>query len=486
MVARPSRATIIEPSCTAAGLSPRARRGKRLRVLLVEPEGQSCTTLGAGLAEAGFEVMVVGSAEDAREELAAATSLPHLVVAATELPGVDGFTLCNQLRAELRTAELPVFLIANRREKFHPELAASVGADDYLSRPLAVEDVVALARLKAGRRTSEPEYEAHAARLPLTNIARALLAGTRSGRVVLKDGEGFFAFREGRVVDAGFEGERGVLAFRRLLSFGSGVYGVTFGPELHRGSLLMDLMFLRHQVLPALERFARLCEVGVPLAARLTVDFQRLAEHLSELPDEVVSLVRLFDGRRTVRAALLECRLTEVVAFETVMHLFVLGVLLPACHVEVRERGLDTPRFFEPEAEAARVAREAQARDAEERAADEHEARLHPVEESTAGATEFESRLEEALEAAESRFEDALVVDEPRLDDLEVEVTDVEIRSSEPVQAHAAPGASPEPTAKQELELDIAVEPPRMPIPVILFFPKRPVRRPEEPLAEAR
>ncbi|MBN1203806.1 MAG: response regulator transcription factor [Myxococcaceae bacterium] len=396
MAARPSRATIFEPVSTAAGLSPRARRAKRLRVLLVEPDPRAQAELGRALAEAGFEVMGVASAEDAQAELAAATSVPNLIISETELEGLDGFTFCDQLRAELRTAQVPVFLLASRKETFHHALASSVGADDYLSKPVLAQDVVALARLKAGRRSSEVEFEAHSARLPLMHIARALLTGARSGRVVLKDCDGLFAFRNGHVVDARFQGEHGVLAFRRLLSFGSGVYGVSFGPELHRGSLLMDLAFLREQVLPSLERFERLREVGVPQAARLTVDFQRLAERLPELPDEVIGLVRLFDGRRTVRSVLLDCRLTEVVAFEAITQLFVMGVLAPACHAEEQERVLDAPRFFEPmEAEAARVAREADAQDAEERAADALEAGPEGHEEAQASGT---SQPEESVE----------------------------------------------------------------------------------------
>lgn len=347
MAARPHRATILEPASTASGLSPRSRRGRRMRVLLAEPDARFQAVLGAGLAESGFEVAMVATAEDALAELAHSPILPSLIVSATELEGMDGFTFCSQLRSEPRTAQVPLFLLASRREAFHPELATSSGADDCLCKPVLVQDVVALARLKAGRRCSELQFEAHSARLSLTDIARALLAGTRSGRVVLKDGTGFFAFRHGRVVDASFEGVRGVLGFRRLLAFGSGVYGVTFGPELHRGSLLMDLQFLRTQVLPALERFERLRELGVPLAARLTVEFPRLAEHLDTLPDDVISLVRLFDGRRTVRSVLLECRFMEVVAFEAIMQLFVMGVLVPASYVEERERVREVPRFLE-------------------------------------------------------------------------------------------------------------------------------------------
>jgi CheY-like chemotaxis protein len=319
-----------------------------MRVLLVEADAHARSVLGTGLAEVGFEVALVATAEDALAELEHSHVLPSLIITETGLEGMDGYTLCSQLRAEPRTAQVPLVLLASRREGFHPELAVSAGADDFFIKPVLVQDVVALARLKAGRRSSELQFEAHSARLHLKEIAPALLAGMRSGRLVLKDGSGFFAFRNGRVVDASFEGVSGVLGLRRLLAFGSGVYGVTFGPELHRGSLLMDLPFLRSQVLPALERFERLRDVGVPLAARLTVDFPQLAEHLSTLPDEVISLVRLFDGRRTVRAVLLECRFMEVVAFGAVMQLFMQGVLVPVSHVEERERVREAPRFLEP------------------------------------------------------------------------------------------------------------------------------------------
>lgn len=470
MAAR-SRATILEPATPASGLSPRNRKARRLRVLLVEPDAQYRSELGTALAEAGFEVALVGSAEDAREELAPGGVLPGLIVSETELPGLDGFAFCGQVRVELRTAQVPVILLASRREPFHPELAANMGADDLLFKPVMVQDVVALARLKAGRRTGEVEYEAHSARLALTEIARALLAGARSGRVVLKDGgDGFFAFRGGRVVDAAFQGERGVLGFRRLLAFGSGVFGVSFGPELHRGSLLMDRAFLRAEVLPALERFERLREVGVPLAARLTVDFARMAEHLSELPDDVIALVRLFDGRRTVRAVLLECRLPEVVAFEAMMHLFVLGVLVPASRVEERERSLDAPRFFEPvEAEAARVTREVEAHEAEERAADELEARLH------------EAAEPEAVEAAEAPAVEAAQA---------VEAAPVAEEAPAPVQAQEA--AESAESAEPEFPIDVdesaAAEQgkPAKRAPVILHFSKPAARRRDEGKARTR
>jgi CheY-like chemotaxis protein len=335
-----------------AGTGPRRRASRgRSRVLLVDSDASAQAVLAAGLAQAGFEVLMVGSAHAAMDALAQDGKLPHLVVSEVELPDGDGFSLCSQVRADARTAQLPVVLVARRQEDFHRDLAGGVGADDYLAPPVRVEDVVALARLKAGRRTGDAAFESHTARLPLAHVARALLAGVRSGRVVLAEGEGWFAFRHGLVVDAVFHGERGSLAFRRMLCFGSGAYAVALGPELHKGSFTMDRAYLCDTLLPGLERFDALRARGLPLASRLTVDFARLAEVLSTLPEDVGEVVRLFDGRRTLRAMLLECPFPEAVAYEASTRLFSLGVLVPACLVEERERarcGATVPGFFEP------------------------------------------------------------------------------------------------------------------------------------------
>ena len=332
------------------GARRRASRG-RTRVLLVDSDAGAQAALAAALMEAGFEVLMVGGAHAAMGALSPDSALPHMVITEVELPDGDGFSLCGQLRADPRTAHLPVLLLARQQEDFHRDLAAGVGADDYLPRAVPVQDVVALARLKTGRRTGEAAFESHTARLPLAHLARALLAGVRSGRVVLAGGEGWFALRHGLVVDAMFLGVRGSLAFRRMLCFATGAYAVVFGPELHKGSFTMYRAYLCETVLPGLERFDALRARGLPLASRLTVDFARLAEVLSTLPEDVGEVVRLFDGRRTLRAMLLECHFPEAVAYEASTRLFSLGVLVPACLVEERERarcGATVPDFFEP------------------------------------------------------------------------------------------------------------------------------------------
>ncbi|WP_257458233.1 response regulator [Archangium lipolyticum] len=354
MVASSHRATVLEPAASSASadVSPRRRSTRfRPRVLLVQSDKDARSSLALGLVSAGLEVLAAPSVEDILGELAPGCPLPHLVIAQVEPSGdgLDGFALCEKLRADARTEHLPVYLLSRHEEPHHRELADAVRADDYLLQPLPPEVVVSLARLKAGRSTSSPVYEAHTARLSLAQVVHALLCGTRAGRVELRDNEGWLSFRQGHLVDASFAGERGLTALRRLLFFGSGAYAVSFGDVPAEGKPLVNLKIYASLLLPAAERFSALCSLGIPLSARLMVDFKRLADMLKSLPDDLGQVIRLFDGQRTVHTAILECSLPEVTTLEAVTCLYAQGVLVPANLIAEREPPpLVIPPFFEP------------------------------------------------------------------------------------------------------------------------------------------
>jgi len=349
------RATVLEPapSSASADVSPRRRSTRfRPRVLLVESDKDARSSLALGLVGAGFEVLAAPTLEDVVGELVPGQPLPHLVIANVEPvgEGLDGFAFCERLRADPRTEHLPVYFLSRHEAPDHRERAEAVRADDYLALPLPPQVVVSLARLKAGRSTSAPAYEAHSVRLPLGQIVHALLCGSRTGRIDLRDNEGWLTFRHGHVVDASFEGERGLTAVRRLLFFGSGAYAVSFGDAFADDvKPLLNQKVYASLLLPASERFAALCSLGIPLSARLTVDFKKLADVLKSLPDDVSRVIRLFDGQRTVHTALLECSLSEVTTLEAVTCLYAQGVLVPASLIAEREPPpAAVPRFFEP------------------------------------------------------------------------------------------------------------------------------------------
>jgi len=306
------------------------------RVLLVEPQASTRGLLQFGLVRAGFQVSSVRTAEEAERVLEQGPT-PGLVVSETRLPGLDGVTFCARLRRSA-LAEVPVLLLTAQPSQSLIGQALSAGADDVLGKPLFVGDLVSLARLEASRAPGSATLVASTRDVAVSAALRALLAGTRSGRLVLGT-TAELLFSAGRVVSAQLRGIHGERAFRRMLFLGEGAYALHLGPVRVQGELSVDLRALCGPWAEALASWRALSRVSVPLEAVLCPDLRTLLAQISALPEEVEPVVRLFDGERTVRAVVLESSLPESVVLQVTNRLYASGALLPAR--VARARGLE-------------------------------------------------------------------------------------------------------------------------------------------------
>ncbi|HPJ02717.1 MAG TPA: winged helix-turn-helix domain-containing protein [Candidatus Limiplasma sp.] len=103
------------------------------------------------LKQAGFEVE--GFVNAASFRTAIKQKLPSLVLLDVMLPGEDGVTLLQSLRREPRTKRLPIILVTAKGTEMDKVRGLDAGADDYLSKPFGVMEL--LARVKALLRRSE-------------------------------------------------------------------------------------------------------------------------------------------------------------------------------------------------------------------------------------------------------------------------------------------------------------------------------------------
>ena len=329
------------------------------RVLLVEPDAGARSLLQLGLVREGFQVAALPSAEEAERHLAEGLVVPGLVVAEVGLSGADGIALCQRLRAHPRLRDVPVLLLAARPSAGDLERAGRAGADDYLPKPLFLSDLATLVRLRSGHAARDATLESHTDVLPLVSALRALLAGSSSGRLLLES-HGQLLFRRGEVVSVRFEEVDGERGLTRMLALGRGSYRVHLGPVLARGELSTGLRELCGRLGAELAVWERLVAVSVPLAAVLQPDFESLRAALPTLPREAESLLRLFDGTRTLRDVILASPLSEVAALRAASRLYASGVLLPEVLAREAGRAPYLPGAWEaleqaPAAEAAQV-----------------------------------------------------------------------------------------------------------------------------------
>lgn len=112
------------------------------KILIVEDELTLQETLAYNLKRQGYEVEVAGDGEAALAT--ARMSRPNLIVLDIMLPGIDGFEVCRILRQEMNT---PVLMLTARDDEIDRVVGLEVGADDYMTKPFSMRELVA--RVKA-------------------------------------------------------------------------------------------------------------------------------------------------------------------------------------------------------------------------------------------------------------------------------------------------------------------------------------------------
>lgn len=126
---------------------------ERQLIYAVDDEAGIRELYQCALDAAGFRVRCFEGAEGLfaalREEV------PDLLLLDVMLEGEDGFEILTRLRADARTAVLPVIMVSAKGEEISKVRGLNLGADDYLAKPFGVMELVA--RIRAGLRRSSPK-----------------------------------------------------------------------------------------------------------------------------------------------------------------------------------------------------------------------------------------------------------------------------------------------------------------------------------------
>ena len=121
-----------------------------LRVLVVDDDPQIRRAVQTSLRARGYEVLSAGNGEAALDELA--TEAIDLVILDLSLPGMDGHEVIRRLRA---FSEVPVLVLSVRESQDDKIAALDAGADDYVTKPFSIGEL--LARMRAVERRSHAE-----------------------------------------------------------------------------------------------------------------------------------------------------------------------------------------------------------------------------------------------------------------------------------------------------------------------------------------
>ena len=129
------------------------------RILIIDDDAAIAELLAVNLEMAGYEV---SQASDGIKGQAMALQIqPDLVMLDLMLPRVDGFTVCQRLRRDERTGEIPILMLTALSQTENKVEGFNAGADDYLTKPFELEELLARVRALLRRTDRIPQAAKH-------------------------------------------------------------------------------------------------------------------------------------------------------------------------------------------------------------------------------------------------------------------------------------------------------------------------------------
>lgn len=129
------------------------------KITVVEDEEALAALLEYNLGQEGFDVRVCMDGDEAM--LSLEEDVPDLMVLDWMLPGVSGVEICRRVRSRAETRELPIIMVTARGEEDDRIRGLETGADDYLTKPFSMSELIA--RVRAVLRRASPGVASDAA-----------------------------------------------------------------------------------------------------------------------------------------------------------------------------------------------------------------------------------------------------------------------------------------------------------------------------------
>ncbi len=149
------------------------------KILIIEDDLDVAEMLNAYFRVQGYDVFTVNWGEDGVRSCQ--TVHPDLVILDIRLPDIDGYEVARRLRADRRTADIPIIFLTEKRERVDRLQGLELGADDYITKPFDVQELRlrvrnALKRVSQGSLTN-----------PVTGLPEGALVDEKLSEILGKD-----------------------------------------------------------------------------------------------------------------------------------------------------------------------------------------------------------------------------------------------------------------------------------------------------------
>jgi DNA-binding response OmpR family regulator len=335
------------------------------KLLLVDADPRSVRVLEVSLKKAGYSVTVAHDGLDALAKVE--MSSPDLVLSDTRLPNLDGYAFVQKLKAKPEWANIPVVFLTSQKSVEDKIRGLELGVEDYLTKPIFVRELLARVNLLLARRTQETiatraapggrtRFSGSIHDMAVVDLLQTFEVSRKSGVVHLTNHQqaAKIYFRDGKIVDAEVSHLRGEEAVYRTLIWNEAEFEVEFCPVKNDDVIGTSTQGILMEGMRRVDEWGRLCEQLPPLSTLFEIDHPELLERLSEIPDELNGILRLFDGQRTLLQVVDESPFEDLSTLSTISKLYFEGLLVARGEAAPHE-GKEEATHSDPEMVAAKA-----------------------------------------------------------------------------------------------------------------------------------
>lgn len=309
------------------------------KLLLVDSDTRSVCVLDVSLRKAGYSVTTATDGIDALKKIE--TLAPDLVISDTRLLKLDGYGLVRTLKERPDTAMIPVMFLTSQKSTEDKIRCLELGVDDYLTKPIFVRELLARVHIVLARRAQESIAERPASTpsrtrfsgstgdMAVVDLLQTFEVSRKSGVVHLRNGDAMahIYFRDGKVVDAELGNLRGEEAIYRTLIWNEALFEVEFKSVSQDDVVGVSTQAILMEGMRHVDEWGRLFEQMPPLDTVFELEHAQLLTRLSEIPDEIDSMLRLIDGHRTLQAIIDESPFEDLSTLSALAKLYFEGLL---------------------------------------------------------------------------------------------------------------------------------------------------------------
>jgi DNA-binding response OmpR family regulator len=246
------------------------------RILIVEDEPGMIELLTVALEDEGFNISIANNGAQGLKKVEEED--PDLIISDVMMPDMNGYDFCQQLRSNPKTAAIPFIFLTAKKDVSDRVRGLNLGADDYISKPFHVVEVVAriktlMQRVKRSRpqqpappppQTQEADaaFSGDLEKMSIGEVVQTIALTRKNGCLVLSNAgrKGKVYFQEGMVTYAEVERKKGTEAVYRLLSWKNGQFKFDAGAAAETQNVQKSAESLLMEGMRRLDEYNRLLD----------------------------------------------------------------------------------------------------------------------------------------------------------------------------------------------------------------------------------